>query len=440
MEIIRSLWKKLIGKLVLPAQAIPLGPASWFKWMAANTMYSASEQRSLQMVWTHFHHENALNSELRNGKVIRHVYRYRYHVQQWDIDSIELAPYAKRAQPQADDIAILYIWGRSDCYEKKLKRMASDALNLNAMCVSFNFPGVAHSTGELMCFEDMAKVVVAQVKRLKEKGFADSKIKLYGHSLGGAAQILAAKMLQDEGIMISGFIDRSFGDLKGSAKALYQERPHVRRRYVKNILGLPALLLTGMLLGAVGFTVSTLFAAAVSSVLFFTPLLDSIIFKPINKLQDFLMRWTGWDIDAAKIYEKLHHHDHINVAKPRKNDSKPILGKRYVHPEKHSDRVIQETESLHRSLTLHQQQKKEIKQQLRVAQRARNRGEVSRLKDLLLSFNHKCSGGGHGDPLDKLVMRYPQQGRWITAQEKWYHFARPHGQHTDRRSKNYLQF
>ncbi|HRE33277.1 MAG TPA: hypothetical protein PLD88_14975, partial [Candidatus Berkiella sp.] len=95
-----------------------------------------------------------------------------------ELDTVELyAPQNKAAKQY-----VIYGWGRSDCYEFFLPRLASDALNLNKKIISFNFRNVGLSKGQVYHEHDLVRDYKFQIKRLLDKGVDPKNITCYGHS------------------------------------------------------------------------------------------------------------------------------------------------------------------------------------------------------------------------------------------------------------------
>src|SRR4029078_9181046 len=138
-----------------------------------------------------------------------------------------------KARNKAPTEYVIYGWGRSDCYEFYLSRMASDALNLNKKIISFNFRGVAHSKGQVYQGRDLVDDYKFQIMRLIKQGVKAEQIKCcYGHSLCGAIAAFAVEELHREGYPVKLYADRSFASLIETSVALYFKRPNSRAKIV----------------------------------------------------------------------------------------------------------------------------------------------------------------------------------------------------------------
>jgi hypothetical protein len=443
MRFLRDLAGIFVGKIVLRAQLIPIGELRGLKYIWAKLFYTSAEIAQMNRLWDEFKEKNNQHAQHRPHltlKINRNLVKTPQGV---SLDTIEL-----QAKHKAPTEYVIYGWGRSDCYEFYLSRLASDALNLNKKIVSFNFRGIAHSKGQVYHGRDLVDDYKSQIMRLIKQGVSPEKIKCYGHSLCGAIATFAVEELNREGYPVKVYDDRSFASLVETSVALYFKRPHVRAR----IVNIGTVVLQTVLLASVAalglFTMTQVAIAGAFALLSVRlklthQLYDKTIGKFMEGAMRFIMNYGGWEYFTPKIYENIPEENrmHTVIRTPKSHFSK-FLGRRKIkHPA--FDKVIQMQDSLHRHLSKYHKQKTELKQQFIKANQKSDHNKIAALKAKLVEMsNAKMTGGGHMTDPQELVTWYkaPHTDRWLTGQERFYAFVEPEGKHQEAKTIKYKSF
>tara|TARA_R110002110_G_scaffold383245_2_gene594584 strand:+ start:17478 stop:18848 length:1371 start_codon:yes stop_codon:yes gene_type:complete len=450
--ILRNVVGWLVGKLVLTAQLIPIVTPDLLRKISAWFFYPKTLRQSLISAWANLEKLNATKSIEQKLDLNRFFLPISSNVK---IDTIEMCYPAN----QDSDKYIIYGWGRSDCYEKRLYRLASDALNLNAHIVSFNFRGVGHSSGCPYSEDDMAQDYVAQIKRLVlDKKVKPENIILHGHSLGGGAAILALAKAKENGWHCKIRNDRSFRNLIDVSTSVNFENKAKRFKTTRFFVLLSAMF---FLLPLATFSLMTalqagaIFLATVLScqIKLTYKIWDMFVPDLLNSAMIGLMQYGRWPMDVAPIFEKFPEEDKsfMVIRQPRREFSKLGLGEKKKHGDK-KDKVIWPKYTLYSGLTITKQKIKAIEKRLASifqslpAQEALSlplQEEVLMLqRELKKHENVKVTGGTHGDDPKMLLTRYEHHiaKRHITGQEQWYDFVEPEGGHTEVVAKKYKIF
>ncbi len=447
MRILRNLAGIFVGKLVLRAQLIPIGKLNGLKYIWTKLFVSQKEVERLNQLWPDFVKRN--NEKLKSNPN-ESVDIHRELVSRSDgvkLDIVELK--AHNTNPTE---YVIYGWGRSDCYEYYLPRLATDALNLNKNIISFNFRGVAHSEGQVYSERDLISDYAFQVQRLLDKGVKPENIKCYGHSLCAAIGTFALEELIRKHKSLKFYDDRSFAELIETSVALYFKRRHSRKRIV-NFATVTLVTLSVALLATIGALsmVNLLALWIVGSLSTRWDLTHRFYDKTVGWLLETTMRKTmqygGWELKAGEAYQKIPegNKSHTVIRAPSK-DKSTLLGRRRVklmegHHELMHDKVILYHDSLHHSVKkASHEEKKQLKNKLREAIKKGKVQEANRLKATLMDMsNAKMTGGGHMDDPKEFVTWYksPRAGRHLTGQERFYAFVDPKGNHENPNPKRY---
>lgn len=447
INMLKRLVGVIIGKIVLTAQLTPLHPTGLLQKLWAFIFYSKKEIKRLQSLYPDF---EKMNEAKIQDKL--ELNRFKVNVKKGiSLDTIEMThPNHKESKKY-----VIYGWGRSDCYEKNLNRLATDALNLNAHIISFNFRGVGHSTGQPFKEHDLVEDYYAQVKRLiTEKGVRPEKIYCHGHSLGGAVTILAVDRLHKEGFPVKIYADRTFSHLINVSTGVYFEKKRPR----KIIARIGATLLLAPLLGYLfAFTsLSLLTLGLISSVA-----IASLIVDPLFKIWDktvanfldgsmrALMRFSDWVMDVAPVFDKIpdeYKSYTVTIGSKRKKSSLG-LGEKHVQGHTH-DKVIHHRHSLHKGLTQGRAKRKAIRKELKQALEQpvccdETAIRIENLKKQLRSHsNAKLSGGTHMCWPKEFKTRYHHHvaNNPITGQQRLYHFIEDEGKHVEPAREKYKVF
>lgn len=442
MDLFKKAAGIVVGKIVLRAQLIPIGKLSGLKRIWASLFYSRAEISRLNNLWDDFLKANQENQHKHPDSSV-HVARKSFQTPDGaSLDTIELAAKNnKRCKEYA-----LYCWGRSDCYEFKLARLASDALNLKKKVISFNFRGVAHSQGQVTSEHDLVNDLIFQVKRLIHQGVNPRHITLHGHSLGGAIGALAVAKLRKQGYPIRLYSDRSFGNLIDVSAALYFGKKRKIRKTISTIatLLLASVILTPIaLFGLFTLTQTALFFAGIGLTLCWNKthaIYDKVVGDLVERGMRWIMTYGHFEMKAADAYDEIPHEDksHTVLHRPRKEHS-PLLGKATVK-EPSFDRVIPHEESLHKNST----SRKELKSHLKtVILKSRKREKILVHKHKLVHLaNAKMTGGDHDSHPKELITPYKNLSakRCLNGLERYYAFVDPNGGHEEMVRPKYKSF
>ena len=107
---------------------------------------------------------------------------------------------------------IVYANANGVCYEHALPDIDALGKRLERSVLVFNYRGVGASTGRVDRAANLAEDVARVVRHVVQKeGAQAANVAIWGHSIGGAAGVLAADLLKHPGPV---FADRSFSSLE----------------------------------------------------------------------------------------------------------------------------------------------------------------------------------------------------------------------------------
>lgn len=433
-----------VSKFVLRAQLLPIGELKGARWLWAKLNYSKKEIQKFNDLWPDF---VAKNTEYQKNHPELSVDVKREFVTTSDgckLDTVQLcSPKNKDTQEY-----VINGWGRSDCYEYFLNRMATDALNLNKKIITFNFRNVGHSTGTLNHEQDLVRDYKFQVKRLIDQGVNPKNITCYGHSLCGAIAAFAVKELHDEGYPVRFYSDRSFANLmKTSINLFFKPERRIRRSIntVGTLFFASVILATLLLLGYLTPMYTMVAAAVIFASMWVPPifaLYDKVVGWVLEKGLHAVMVYGEWVMDMVKTYEAIpdEYKAHTVLRTASKNHSK-YLGERKMEQPGH-DKVILYHDTLHKNLTKHPEHKQALKNKLKEAVTKGANEEIALCKERLSRLaNVKMTGGHHTAWPNELFTRYKtHSGRHITGQEHFYAFVEPQGHHDKKDAIHYRKF
>jgi len=326
--ILRNIVGWIVGKIVLTSQLIPITTPDLLRKISAWFFYPSSLSEKLSSAWHDLENLNSTKNTDQNLDLKRFFLPVNPEVK---LDTVEMCYPAYQKSKKY----IIYGWGRSDCYEKRLFRLASDALNLNAHIVSFNFRGVGFSRGCPYNQEDVIEDYIAQVRRLIiDKNVKPENITLHGHSLGGGVAILALDKIRKENKWHCKIRnDRSFNNLINVSSSVNFENKKLRFKTSRFFILLIALL---VLMPCILFSPLTLLQG---SVVFLATILSCQI-KPLYQLWDMfipdllnnsmkgLMKYGGWKMDVAHVFESFPEEDksYMVIRQPTRQYSRIGLG------------------------------------------------------------------------------------------------------------------
>lgn len=431
----------IVGKIAFRAQLIPMGELRGLKWLWGHLFYTSAQRAKLNALWDEFIEQN--QNHKKNGHQEKYVEAKRELLptsQGVFLDTAEISAKGENANEY-----VIYGWGRSDCYENYLPRLASDALNLNKKLITFNFRGVARSKGQVYSEQDLIDDYIFQVKRLIRQGVPAHAIRCYGHSLCGAIATKAVAKLHKQSYRVKLYNDRSFASLIDTSTALYFSRKHSRARIV-NAGALTTLFLSlplVMVLAELSFITTAVLGIFLTASIFFKPthLLYDKLFAPLlQKGMQASMVYGNWGLNTVNDYESIapEYRCHTLIREPNKKVSKTLGEKNVKLPAQ--DRVIPYEYSMHKHLNGERKLKKDLKEQLI---KAKSKKEKVRIKSVLIKMgNSNMTGGGHMSDPKELVTWYKstQAKRPLTGQEHLYDFIEPQGKHTEPQPRKYKIF
>ncbi len=431
----------VVGKFVLRSQLLPIGELEGLRWLWAKLHYSPAEITRLNNLWPDFIAKNNEHLKKRPELALNIKREFLTTADGSQLDTVELyAPKNKNTKEY-----VIYGWGRSDCYEYFLPRLANDALNLNKKIITFNFRNVGHSKGHVYHEHDLVRDYKFQIQRLLDKGVDPKNITCYGHSLCGAIATFAVKELHDEGHPVRLYSDRSFANLMITSINLFF-KPNRRIRRSISMVG--TLFLGSLLLGTLAWmgviaSLNALLIAGIGLLSFWVPpiffLFDKSVGWVLEKTLYGLMTYGEWVMDVVKAYEaipadcKMH-----TVLKTANKPHSKHLGERKREKPGH-DKVILYPDSLHCHLTSHRQHKRELKEAIvkgPVHQIVKHKQKLNALA------NSKMTGGHHTANPHEMLTRYKshRSGRWLNGQEHFYAFVEPQGPHDRPKASQYRKF
>ncbi len=443
MKFLKSLAGIFVGKIVLRAQLIPIGRLHGLKYLWTKIFVSQSEVDRLNRLWPDFVEKNKGYQQSNPERYLEIQREQIIRPHGVILDCVEMTDSNKNPTEY-----VIYGWGRSDCYEFNLERLATDALNLNKRIITFNFRGVCHSVGQVYNENDLINDYMYQVQRLLLKGVPPENIKCYGHSLCAAVATFALEELIRTHKSLKFYNDRSFANLIETSVRLYFRRASSRFRLVTTSTIIIYALTSGLLLsfGLVSLLSSALLLG-LGTLTAYWPLTHKFYDNTIGNLLETIMvttmRFGGWELKAAEAYDKipLENKTHTVIKKPS-NEASSLLGARDLKKPA-EDRVILHEHSLHRNLPGYRAAKKSLKQDLAVAIETNQTQTIKELKDKLVKMsNVKITGGGHMSDPKLLVTRYksPHTNQSISGQQLFYDFVEPDAGHMLTDPKDYKAF
>ncbi|MGE3319434.1 MAG: hypothetical protein AB7I18_09050 [Candidatus Berkiella sp.] len=440
MNWLKTLSGMIVSKFVLRAQLLPIGELTGLRWLWAKLTFSKKEIESLNNLWPAFIAQNNENQKKHPDRYVNVKRELLDAGNGVKLDTVELCkPENKESQEY-----VIYGWGRNDCYEYFLPRLATDALNLNKKIITFNFRNVGHSQGTLTHQQELVKDYKFQIERLIKKGVDPKNITCYAHSLCAAAATFGVRELELEGRYVRLYSDRSFANLMNTSLNLFF-RPNRRIRSQITTVGtliLGTLLLTALLLfGAISAT-TALFCAAIGVASLWVPPLFYLIDKPVGWIMENTMKALmikgDWVMDVAKTFDEIKSENkmHTVLRTANKKDSKHLGERKMQAPGR--DKVILHPDSLHKNLHTHAKRKAELKTLLKNA----TEKDPTHEAELVKLSNSKMTGGEHSAWPHELFTRYKthRSGRWITGQEHFYAFVEPNGPHDRDKTPLYRKF
>ncbi|MGD9593090.1 MAG: hypothetical protein AB7V32_11275, partial [Candidatus Berkiella sp.] len=403
------------------------------------------EVERLNRLWPEFiakNNEKKKNTPTESVDINRALLKRPHEV---TLDTIEIKAHGKNPKEY-----VIYGWGRSDCYEFYLDRLATDALNLNKRIISFNFRGVAHSVGQVYCEHDLINDYAFQVQRLLDKGVKPEHIKCYGHSLCGAIATFSVADLIQKHKSIKFYNDRSFANLIDTSTALYFKRKNSRRRIVNTativLMTVAAVAIAALTpISLLNLTAFWMIAALSTRWSATHGLYDKTVGNLLESIMIGTMRYGGWELKAAKKYDEIpfENKSHTVIKQPKKKFS-TLLGRRKVKSAEPShDRVILYPDSKHFHLNKYHATKQQLAENLKAAKKKGNKALIEDLTGKLVDLsNAKMTGGGHMDDPKEFVTWYksPRAKRHLTGQERFYAFVDPQGNHEGPVPRKYKTF
>ncbi len=434
-----------VSKFVLRAQLLPIGELKGSRWLWAKFHYSAKEIKRLNDLWPDFVAKNEKYTKEHPDHFLTIKREQLTTKDKCSLDTVELCS-SKNEKSQE---YVIYGWGRSDCYEYFLPRLATDALNLNKKIITFNFRNVGHSTGTLNHEQDLVRDYKFQVKRLIDQGVDPKNINCYGHSLCGAIAAFAVKELHDEGYPVRFYSDRSFANLMNTSINLFFLPDRRIRRSINTVgtIFFGALLLAGLFVFSYITAQTALIAALVGFASMWVPpifaLYDKVVGWVLEKSLHAVMVYGEWVMEMVDTYEAIpsEYKTHTVLRTAQKNHSEYLGERKKVEPG--HDKVILYPDTLYKNLKTHPVRKKELKAKLNAALAKGLSEEITLCKQRLEALaNVKMTGGHHTAWPDELLTRYKthRSGRWITGQEHFYRFVEPQGNHDHKDPIPYLKF
>lgn len=487
----------LVGKLVFTAQLIPITTPDLLRKCSARFFYSKALREKWANAWVHFERYNqslALDKKLDLNRYFVDVPAQRladptkpddntlHNITAAKLDTIELC----HPQHQDSEKYIIYVWGRSDCYEKRLNRLANDALNLNAHIISFNLRGVGHSTNFPRSQLEVAADLLAQVDALVEqRHIKPEHISLHGHSLGGGVEIITKGMLKNreknKAVGPTNFEqesphavstqprfkirnDRSFRsllDVSCNVNFVHRRTRQAVTRFFTVLLSffilanLAALNILSLTVAAgifAGITLSTRWH-------FTYKIWDSFLPDILRNCQLGLMRYSNWAMDVAKLWDSFDDNEksYMVISQPKHKYSQYGLGKKNKTSDK-KDKIIWPPFTLHRGLvkrkdrlnylkdlfskTLHQFRESTIERDEPAVYDTYQQKLIEIQDQMIQLKNVNVTGGGHGDDPKHFVTRFkdPSAKRYLTGQEQWFAFVEPEGGHLNPEPRHYKSY
>ncbi|MCS5712141.1 hypothetical protein [Candidatus Berkiella aquae] len=445
MNWLKKLAGLVVGKFVLRAQLLPIGELKGLRWLWSKLHYSQARIKQLNNIWPDFVAKNTEYKKKAPEKAIEISRQFFTTEDGSQLDTVELyAPQNKAAKQY-----VIYGWGRSDCYEFFLPRLANDALNLNKKIISFNFRNVGHSKGQVYHEHDLVRDYKFQVKRLLDKGVDPKNITCYGHSLCGAIAAFAVKELHQEGYPVKLYSDRSFSNLMNTSIHLFfKPERRIRRAIVTaGTLFFGTLLLGTLALLGIIAPLNALIAAGIGFTSLWVPPIFSLFDKSVGwvleKALYGIMIYGEWVMDVAKTYDAIPAKDKMHtVLRTADKSHSPYLGERKKIAPGY-DKVILYPDSLHHHLPSQRRQKINLKDRLHKAlENGDKRKALQYKKQLSTLSNSKMTGGHHTAWPHEMYTRYKTQasGRWLTGQEHFYAFVEPNGVHDKPKAPRYRKF
>lgn len=443
MKWLKKLAGLVVGKFVLRSQLLPIGKLEGLRWLWAKLHYSSAEIARLNNLWPDFIAKNNEHIKKRPELALNIKREWVTTDDGSQLDTVELcAPKNKNAKEY-----VIYGWGRSDCYEYFLPRLANDALNLNKKIITFNFRNVGHSKGQVYHEHDLVRDYKFQIQRLLAKGVDPKNITCYGHSLCGAIAAFSVKALHDQKLRTRLYSDRSFANLMITSINLFF-KPN--RRIRRSIVTLGTLFLGSLLLGTctlmgmiAPFNALLVAGAGLLSLWLRVPpvyfLLDKSVGWALEKALYGVMVYGEWVMDVVKTYEAIpaEYKMHTVLKTANKPHSKH-LGERKIEKPGH-DKVILYPDSLHSHLSSHHQHKRELKTTITKGPAHTVARHQQKLNVLA---NSKMTGGHHTAHPHEMLTRYKshRSGRWLSGQEHFYAFVEPQGSHDQPKAPQYRKF
>jgi len=440
MNWLKTLSGMIVSKFVLRAQLLPIGKLTGLRWLWAKLTYSKKDIEHLNNLWPAFIAQNNENQKKHPDRYVNVKRELLDAGNGVKLDTVELC------RPENKDVKeyVIYGWGRNDCYEYFLPRLATDALNLNKKIITFNFRNVGHSQGTLTHEQELVQDYKFQIERLIKQGVDPKNITCYAHSLCAAAATFSVRELERQGRYTRLYSDRSFANLMTTSLNLFF-RPNRRIRGQITTVGtliLGTLLLASLLFFSAITTTTALFSAVIGVASLWVPPLFYLIDKPVGWIMENTMKALmikgEWVMDVAKAYDEIKPENKMHtVLRTAKNKHSKHLGERKIHAPGH-DKVILHQDSLHKNLNSHAKRREELKSLLK----NKTEKELALEAELVKLSNSKMTGGQHSAWPHELFTRYKthRSGRWISGQEHFYAFVEPDGPHDRKEAPQYRKF
>lgn len=129
------------------------------------------------------------------------------------LDSVEIAAQDELSKPMSERKFIVACMARDQNYINWMKDFNTTANKVGCSVIGFNYRGVCYSKGMVWTQDNMINDALGQVERLLELGAKPENIGLEGMCLGGAVATLTAAQLNDRGLGVKLYNERSFRSL-----------------------------------------------------------------------------------------------------------------------------------------------------------------------------------------------------------------------------------
>ena len=204
---------------------------SWLRWLSSSnqsTPSSTSVSGSESIGKFILPAQTLVPSEIDFMQLYALAAQYDLNIEHGDVNThdkavlktMQITPKRQLEQPENERRYVVKFVGNMTQYEQMLNTFISEAANLNATIVGFNFRGVGNSTKTPHTFQELVTDGIAEIDRLLKNGVNPENITIDGISLGAAIATMVAAYFHQHGKCVYLFNDRSLSRISAAAAGM----------------------------------------------------------------------------------------------------------------------------------------------------------------------------------------------------------------------------